>query len=76
MIDPKDSTNLVEVRKRVIYQDTYIDLQMPFYYWNRPLFYQPIVIPFPQRRVVAPHRPVRPQPNWQRPMPPRAPRNR
>ncbi len=44
MIDPKDSTKLVEVRKRIIYQDTYVDLQMPMYYWNRPLFYNPIII--------------------------------
>lgn len=76
MIDPKDSTKLVEVRKRIIYQDTYVDLQMPMYYWNRPLFYNPIIIPIPQRRIVTPQRPIRTQPNWHRPMPPRAPRNR
>jgi hypothetical protein len=77
MVDPKDSTKLVEVRKRIIYQDTYVDLQMPMYYWNRPLFYNPIIIPIPQRRVVTPQRPpIRTQPNWYRPMPPRAPRNR
>ena len=76
MVDSKDSTKLVEVRKRIIYQDTYVDLQMPMYYWNRPLFYNPIIIPIPQRRVVTPQRPIRTQPNWYRPMPPRAPRNR
>jgi hypothetical protein len=76
MIDPKDSAKLVEVRKRIIYQDTYVGLQMPMYYWNRPLFYNPIIIPIPQRRVVTPQRPIRPQPNWYRPIPPRAPRNR
>ncbi len=71
MIDPKDSTKLVEVRKRIIYDDTYIQLQTPMFYWNRPLFYQPLYIPIPQRRIVRPQ-----QPNWYRPMPPRAPRNR
>jgi hypothetical protein len=71
MIDPKDSTKLVEVRKRIIYDDTYIQLQTPMFYWNRPLFYQPLYIPIPQKRVVRPQ-----QPNWHRPMPPRAPRNR
>jgi hypothetical protein len=76
MVDPKDSTKLVEVRKRIIYQDTYMDLQMPMYYWNRPLFYNPIIIPIPQRRVVTPQRPIRTQPNWYRTIPPRAPRNR
>ena len=77
MVDPKDSTKLVEVRKRIIYQDTYVDLQMPMYYWNRPLFYNPIIIPIPQRRIVTPQRPIRTQPNLHRPaMPPRAPRNR
>ncbi len=78
MIDPKDSTKLVEVRKRIIYDDTYVQLQTPMFYWNRPLFYQPLYIPIPQRRVVvAPQRPVRTQqPQWRRPMPSRAPRNR
>ncbi len=79
MIDPKDSTKLVEVRKRIIYDDTYVQLQTPMFYWNRPLFYQPLYIPIPQRRViVTPQRPVRPsQPNWHRPStPPRVPRNR
>jgi hypothetical protein len=79
MIDPKDSTKLVEVRKRIIYDDSFVQLQTPMFYWNRPLFYQPLYIPFPQRRViVTPQRPVRPQqPNWRRPAtPPRVPRNR
>ena len=77
MVDPKDSTKLVEVRKRIIYQDTYVDFQMPMYYWNSPLFYNPIIIPLPQRRIVTPQRPIRTQPNLHRPaMPPRAPRNR
>ncbi len=87
MIDPKDSTKLVEVRKRIIYDDTYVQLQTPMFYWNRPLFYQPLYIPIPQRRVVVtpqrqrvqPQTPlIRPQqPQWRRPStPPRAPRNR
>ncbi len=79
MIDPKDSTKLIEVRKRIIYDDTYVQLQTPMFYWNRPLFYQPLYIPTPKRRViVTPQRPVKPsQPNWHRPStPPRAPRNR
>jgi len=79
MIDPKDSTKLVEVRKRIIYDDKYIQLQTPMFYWNRPLVYQPLYIPIPQRRiVVTPQRPVRTQqPQWRRPStPPRVPRNR
>ena len=66
MIDHKDSTKLVEVRKRIIYENRYIDMQIPMYYWNRPLFYHPIVIPLPQRRVVVPQRPLSPRPHRNR----------
>ncbi len=76
MIDPKDSTKLIEVRKRIIYDDYYIQSPIFFNNWNTPFWYRaPIII---QQPIRIPQRPVRPhQPNWQRPItPPRAPRNR
>jgi hypothetical protein len=65
MVDPKDSTKLVEVRKRIIYEDIY----MPLYFNTRPYYYtRPIII---QRPIVIPQRPII-QPNrWNRPLPPR-----
>lgn len=67
MIDPKDSTKLVEVRKRIIYQDTYLESPMYFNYWANPLrfTYVPrIVIPIrPQYRRNPPiHTPQKPTP--------------
>lgn len=83
-IDPKDSTNIVEVRKRIIYQDVY-EPQIPLYFYNgffgvqpyRPLIIQrPIVIP---RRPVVPNnrnyiRPSVPNRPYRQPLPPRPPR--
>ena len=60
MVDPKDSTKLVEVRKRIIYDDYHMSTPYPLYnnYWwwynNRP-----IVI---QRPIVVPQRPQPKQP--------------
>jgi len=46
-IDPKDSTKLIEVRKRIIYDDTYLQMPIYFNYWNTPYYnYSPrIVVP-------------------------------
>ena len=66
MIDPKDTTKLVEVRKRIIYQDyydTHIPLQFSYQY-NRP-YYSPIII---QQPIRVPQRPII--------IAPRAPRGR
>jgi hypothetical protein len=72
IIDPKDSTKMVEVRKRIIYDDYYMQSPIFFNYWNAPLWYRtPIII---QRPIRIPQKPQ--QPNWHRPIPPRAPRNR
>jgi len=74
MVDPKDSTKLVEVRKRIIYEDVY-EPRIPLYFYNgffgvqpyRPLIIQrPIVVP--RRQVVPPNR------NYRQPLPPRKPR--
>jgi hypothetical protein len=74
MVDPKDSTKLVEVRKRIIYEDVY-EPRIPLYFYNgffgvqpyRPLIIQrPIVVP--RRQVVPPNR------NYRQPLPPRPPR--
>lgn len=43
IMDPKDSTKLVEVRKRVIYDDVYLHTPIYFNYWNTP-YYRPIII--------------------------------
>jgi hypothetical protein len=83
-VDPKDSTKLVEVRKRIIYEDIY-QPSVPLYFYNgffgvqpyRPLIIQrPIVIP---RRPVVHHnrnyvQPLRPSRIYSRPLPPRPPR--
>jgi hypothetical protein len=76
MVDPKDSTNLVEVRKRIIYEDIY-QPQIPLYFYNgffgvqpyRPLIIQrPIVIP--RRPIVVPTRPSAPiNRNYSKPLP-------
>jgi hypothetical protein len=74
MVDPKDSTKLIEVRKRIIYEDVY-ESRIPLYFHNgffgvqpyRPLIIQrPIVVP--RRQVVPPNR------NYRQPLPPRKPR--
>ena len=80
MVDPKDSTNLVEVRKRIIYEDIY-QPQIPLYFYNgiynRPFIIQrPIVIP---RGPVIQHnrnyvQPWNPNRNYRQPLPPRQPR--
>ena len=84
MVDPKDSTNLVEVRKRIIYEDIY-QPQIPLYFYNgffgvqpyRPLIVQrPIIIP---RRPVVPQnrnyvQPWTPNRNYRPSLPPRPPR--
>ena len=44
MIDPKDSTKMVEVRKRVIYDDVYLHTPLYFNYWNTPYYRTPIII--------------------------------
>lgn len=43
MVDPKDSTKLVEVRKRIIYDDEYYHIPMYFNY-NLTPYYNPIII--------------------------------
>lgn len=60
MVDPKDSTRLVEIRKRVIYDDMYYSPNLmfsPFYYnwYARPYYYSP-------RIYIAPQPNYRPQP--------------
>ena len=52
-VDPKDSTNVVEVRKRIIYEDFY-QPQIPIYFYNG-IYNRPFVI---QRPIVVPRRPV------------------
>ena len=60
MIDPKDSTKVVEIRKRVIYDDTYLHTPLYFNYWGSPYYrfnYSP--------RIVVPIQPpVRPMPHY------------
>jgi hypothetical protein len=84
MVDPKDSTKLVEVRKRIIYEDIY-EPHIPLYFYNgffgvQP--YRPLIIPRPiviPRRQTVPHnrnyaQPLRPSRIYSRPLPPRPPR--
>lgn len=46
-INPKDSTKLIEIRKRIVYDDYYINTRMPLFFnnglYNVP-FYNPIII--------------------------------
>lgn len=45
MIDPKDSTKLVEVRKRIIYDDVYLHTPLYFNFYRTPQYYRaPIII--------------------------------
>jgi hypothetical protein len=64
MVDPKDSTKLVEVHKRIIYDDMYFS--SPFYYnydwYNRNYYYQrPMIVP--NYRPIIIHTPDRGQPH-------------
>jgi hypothetical protein len=80
MIDPKDSSSLIEIRKRIIYEDVY-EPQMPLYFYNG-IYNRPFII---QRPIVIPSRPVIhydrnyarpfiPNGNYRQSMPPRPPR--
>lgn len=45
IIDPKDSTKMVEVRKRVIYDDVYLHTPLYFNFYRVPQYYRaPIII--------------------------------
>jgi len=74
MVDSKDSTKLVEVRKRIIYEDVY-EPRIPLYFYNgffgvQP--YRPLII---QRPIVVPRRSTTPyNRNYRQPLPPRPPR--
>ena len=64
MVDPKDSTKLVEIRKRIIYDDVYYSA--PFYYnygWydRNYLFQRPIIVPNYRPIIVTPHRTQQPR---------------
>ena len=59
MVDTKDSTKLVEVRKIIIYQDIY-QPSIPVYFYNGFLGvqpYRPIII---QRPIIVPTKPAVP----------------
>ena len=81
-IDPKDSTNLVEVKKRIIYDNVYAPSVFPFsynYMWNGFPYYNPIIIRTPIRiqpnnRYTPHNRYTRPHYTPQRPVTPRVPR--
>lgn len=60
-VDPKDSTKVVEVRKRIVYQDVY-EPYNPLHFYNYMYFspqYRSIIIPRP---IVVPRRLERPMP--------------
>lgn len=74
IVDPKDDTNLVEVRKRIIYEDIY-EPQMPLYFHNGFFGVQPYRSLIIQRPIVIPRKPIIPQNrNYSRPISPRPPR--
>ena len=67
MIDPKDTTKLVEIRRRIIYQDqyygdyNYINTPLYFNYYRmptiplQPSYYRaPVIIPQPPVRIQLP----------------------
>ena len=68
MVDPKDSTKLVEIRKRIMYDDYYTPALSPLYnnYWwwynSRPIIIQrqPIIVPQRPQQPSAPIRGYRP----------------
>ena len=59
-VNPKDSTKLIEIRKRIVYDDYYINTRMPLIFnngiYNVP-FYNPIII---QRNRPAPRTQLKP----------------
>jgi len=70
MVDPKDSTKLVEVRKRIVYDDYY--MSTPPLLYNNWWWYnsRPIIIQR-QRPIVVPQRPtLPPRPSRFGPLPP------
>lgn len=70
-IDPKDTTKLVEYRKRIIYDDLYysapITPNLLWWDWNYR-FRQPIIVN-PRPIIVNPRPRVQPQPRWTPPPP-------
>lgn len=45
IVDPKDSTKMVEVRKRIIYDDVYLHTPLYFNFYRTPQYYRaPIII--------------------------------
>jgi hypothetical protein len=68
IVDPKDSTKLVEIRKRIMYDDYYTPALSPLYnnYWwwynSRPIIIQrqPIIVPQRPQQPSAPIRGYRP----------------
>ena len=68
MIDPKDSTKLVEIKKRIMYDDIYYSPNLmisPFYYnwYTRPYYYSPRIYVAPQPRINPRTRDPFPRPN-------------
>lgn len=60
IVDPKDSTKLVEVRKRIIYDDYYMESPLFYNYWMNPWYRTPVIIHqpirIPQRQIKPPVR--------------------
>lgn len=76
MVDPKDSTKLVEIRKRIVYDDIYYSPNLmvsPFYYnwYTRPYYYTPRIYVAPQPRIE--NRPRQADPFPKPPIPHQAP---
>jgi hypothetical protein len=68
-IDVKDSTNFVEVKKRIIYDDVYIPSMFPYthnYIWYNNPYYNPIIIRTPIR-VQQPQQKYTPRPRYTSP---------
>jgi len=67
IIDPKDSTELIKIKKRNIYQNNSINFPTPFYfnYLNSP-YYNPFIIQRHRPIIILPRRPFIQQPRGRR----------
>lgn len=65
MIDPNDSTKLVEIKKRIVYDDYIAPNPYPLFYnnwfWYSRPYYNPIIIQTPRPQPRPQYVPVRPQ---------------
>lgn len=67
-VDPKDPNNIVEYKKRIIYDDLYYSsprFYNELWFWDNPYYYRPGIV-IPRRPIITPSpRIVQPRPTPQ-----------